>query len=338
MAIRLYPRDFLITTHMVEVNAENGPSQDHMTKNIGQSVRICQLNIEGISRSKCQYLSKILKENDVDILLIQEAHLENDEQARARANIPGYNIIGITFHAHYGNITYARNDIENINLVSTSTENDIHSIAVKMGETTIVNIYKPPGTAWPRNVLPQYQHPAVYSGDFNSHHTEWKYQHNDTNGERLYDWITENNIQLIFDAKERGSFKSRVWNREYNPDLTFVTTSNSGQPIHAQRCILKDFPKSQHRPALTKLGIQIPIIRSFPRPRWNFSKANWLAFSRDLDKCLIWIPPTYKHYKRFVGAAISTAKKHIPRGFRNQDGPTRAKQNTRNTLTVVMLK
>nr|CAI5839543.1 unnamed protein product [Callosobruchus analis] len=185
-----------------------------------------------------------------------------------------------------------------------------------MGESTIVNIYKRPGTAWPRNVLPQYQHPAIYSGDFNSHHTEWKYQHNDTNGERLYNWTTENNIQLIFDAKERGTFKSRVWNREYNPDLTFVTTSNSGQPIHAQRCILKDLPKSQHRPALTKLGIRIPIIRSFPRPRWNFAKANWPAFSRDLDKCFIWIPPTYKHYKRFVGAVISTAKEHIPRGFR----------------------
>lgn len=82
-----------------------------MTKNIGQNFRIYQLNIESISKSKCQYFGKILKESAVNILLIQEVHLENDDQARSRTKIPGYDIIGITIHTHYCNISYARNTI-----------------------------------------------------------------------------------------------------------------------------------------------------------------------------------------------------------------------------------
>lgn len=61
---------------------ENGLPQYQMIKNIGQRVRKSQFNIEGISRSKCRCLSNVIKENAMDILLIQEAHLENDEQVR----------------------------------------------------------------------------------------------------------------------------------------------------------------------------------------------------------------------------------------------------------------
>lgn len=89
-----------------------------MIRNIGLNVRICQLNIEGISQSKCQYLGKISKEDAVDILLILEAHMENDEQAWSGAKIPANDIIGIIFHGRYGSLVYARKDIETIYLIS----------------------------------------------------------------------------------------------------------------------------------------------------------------------------------------------------------------------------
>jgi hypothetical protein len=136
----------------------------------------------------------------------------------------------------------------------------------------------------------------------------------------LVNWAEDHDMRLIFDAKERGSFKSAAWNRETNPDLCFAS-SERGRSIPCTRRILSDFPRSQNRPVLIETGTKIPLITSYPRPRWNLQKANWKAFSQDLDKCLGWIPPNKSNYERYVGAVISTAKKHIPRGFRRQYVP-----------------
>nr|CAI5850104.1 unnamed protein product [Callosobruchus analis] len=70
-----------------------------------------------------------------------------------------------------------------------------------------------------------------------------------------------------------------------------------------------------------EIGASVPIIRSFPRPRWNFGRANWHLFAEKLDKRLGWIAPKYKNYKRFIGAVISSAKEAIPRGYRKEYVP-----------------
>lgn len=81
------------------------------------------------------------------------------------------------------------------------------------------------------------------------------------------------------------------------------------------------FPDKKFCPAVIEVGTQIPIITSLPRPRWNFKRAKWPHFSSDLVKCLGWIPPTNGNYGRFLGAVISTAKKHIPRRYRKEYVP-----------------
>lgn len=112
-------------------------------------------------------------------------------------------------------------------------------------------------------------------------------------------------------------FKGR-WCRDYNPDLCFIPSNTNGQPIHATRQVMMEFPHSQHRPVIVEVGIQIPMIHSIPKPRWNFSKAAWQKFSNNLDVCVRFIPPTAENYDRFVGATITAAKKHIPRGYRKE--------------------
>ncbi|XP_050515900.1 uncharacterized protein LOC126890764 [Diabrotica virgifera virgifera] len=149
----------------------------------------------------------------------------------------------------------------------------------------------------------------------------WKYTTNDENGEALVEWSEEQNTYLVFDAKDRGTFKSAAWRKEYNPDLCFVSKDTNDRPLTTARSVLADFPHTQHRPVLITIGISIPIIRSYPLPRWNLRKANWKKFSEQLDRTLSWVPPTSKHYERFVGAVISTAKKTIPRGYRKEYVP-----------------
>lgn len=84
------------------------------------------------------------------------------------------------------------------------------------------------------------------------------------------------------------------------------------------REVSNDFPHSQHRPVVVNIGIQIPVVKSLPKPRWNFNKANSNGFSKQFDDCIKWISPEAKNYDRFTGLMIGIAKKHIPRGYRKE--------------------
>ena len=110
----------------------NGYSHGHQTRNLGPCIKICQLNIEGISRSKCDVLQKVLRPNVAAI--IQETHAENEEQLDKRGKIPGYDLVGATYHHAYGVATYVRSNIENVHLCSTSSDNNIHEVTVQIGE------------------------------------------------------------------------------------------------------------------------------------------------------------------------------------------------------------
>lgn len=92
-------------------------------------------------------------------------------------------------------------------------------IATCVANITILNIYKPPNDNWPNPVLPATVHPSLLASDFNSHHTNWGYYANDKNGEKLSDWLDTEDLQLIFNDKDRCTFHSGRWNYGYNPDL-----------------------------------------------------------------------------------------------------------------------
>ncbi|KAM4034798.1 LOW QUALITY PROTEIN: uncharacterized protein ACNLHF_021495 [Anomaloglossus baeobatrachus] len=112
-------------------------------KDLGPTVKICQINIEGISHSKFVFLHKFLTDNKIDVLVLQETHVENEDQLLVRGSIYGFDLIGARYDSHYSVATYGKGNIENAMLVSTSVENDIHEVVSKVGDITIVNIYKP---------------------------------------------------------------------------------------------------------------------------------------------------------------------------------------------------
>ncbi|CAK1594808.1 unnamed protein product [Parnassius mnemosyne] len=290
-------------------------SKSHRTRDIGPITRICQVNIERISQAKCEVVIKILLENDINVLLLQETHAREEQDPHKRGAIPGYNLAHAINHAQYRIATYVKDGIKHVAAETCLGDPDVFASAIMINNLTIVNVYKPTNSLWTTN-LPAFPYPCLYAGDFNSYHTTWRYNKNDANGKHLVQWAENNNVHLVFNAKDSGSFRSARWKRDYNPDLTFTTCDINRTPLQTTRRILSDVPNSQHRPVLVEVGIKIPLTNSMPLPRWNLHKADWPKFSADMDAAIRWIPHCAENYKKFTKLIITTAKKSIARGYR----------------------
>jgi len=49
---------------------ENCPFENHLILNVGEDLRICNLNIKGISNVKCEVLTKIMNKERVDVIAL----------------------------------------------------------------------------------------------------------------------------------------------------------------------------------------------------------------------------------------------------------------------------
>src|SRR6195952_2869994 len=254
-------------------------------------------------------------EFDIDVLVLQETHTALEEELISRGSINGYYLIDFLLSGVYGTATYIKSSISNFERVFSRVISNIDVVVVKVSGIFIINIYKPPNVHWPPDFEVLLPHPAIYVGDFNCHHVMWQYDDNDANGISLYEWMEQNNLYLIFDAKSIKTFRSARWKKDYNPDLCIVSMDDDFQPLKTARKVLSGFPHSQHRPSVLTIGTEIPIVNSIPKPRWNFQKANWLKFATIVDNNLRRIAPVHENYDIFVSAVKNAAKRSIPRGF-----------------------
>ncbi|KAG5882617.1 hypothetical protein JTB14_013306 [Gonioctena quinquepunctata] len=75
-----------------ELSKRSGHFHGHPTKKIGPSVRLLQLNRDGISRSKSEYISCPAREESMDIVCLQELHVGDINQLNYRVKIEGFKI------------------------------------------------------------------------------------------------------------------------------------------------------------------------------------------------------------------------------------------------------
>lgn len=161
------------------------------------------------------------------------------------------------------------------------TNSDQQWIAISSEDTTVVNVYKPPKTSFSN--LPIYDHPVIYSGDFNCQNEQWGYKNTTPDGEALANWASTTNLTLLYDSKQPCSFTSGRWQTGTNPDLAFCSSRDRAT---AQRTVISKFPRSQHRPSLITHPALVTPTTSMPQSRWNFKKANWDTFREELNKNL----------------------------------------------------
>ena len=95
--------------------------------------------------------------------------------------------------------------------------------------------------------------------------------------ECLVEWAANNDLILLHNPKGAASFTSRRWNTGTNPDLTFASAGPDNRL--PDRCVLKKFPWSQHRPLLITFAKLMAQAPNEPVKQWNFHKADWNYYS-----------------------------------------------------------
>lgn len=269
-----------------------------------ETYKIMAFNAEGITRTKCDILSDLRP----DILCLQETHKESTPP-----NIRGMHLIVHHEHPKHGSAIYARDKTSIISSVDLSLQN-VEILRVETAQLIVMSVYKPPTIpfAWPQ-ISNSDSKPMITIGDFNSHNTIWGYTMNDTDGEAVENWAASNNFTLLHNPKDKCTFMSARWRKGYNPDLAFVSSRHFGS---FERTVNDPIPKSQHRPVTLSTRPAVRAMESNGIPRFNFRKANWESFTKDLDDRIQSIEADPVNYATFQKLVWDVAKKNIPRGCR----------------------
>ena len=165
--------------------------------------------MQGLSAAKRSALQEIAEQLKVDIICLQETHVDKDISSRFTIN--GFSLLSYHLHPKFGRATYIKNSLVG---ATASQHNDLWD-ACKLDQFSIINVYKPPSIDWTDSNLPtSLSSPTIYVGDFNSHHNDWGYESCDENGNKLALWAETNDLVLIHDAKQPGSFHSARWGRD----------------------------------------------------------------------------------------------------------------------------
>ena len=118
-------------------------------------------------------------------------------------------------------------------------------------------------------LIAQLPTPFVICGDFHGHSVTWDGDKNNNRGDRIADFITDNNVCLLND----GSY---TYLHSATGTFTTIDLSLCSPDIlmEIDFMVESDSYGNDHFPIVLKIGISLPDSL----PRWNFSRADWVKF------------------------------------------------------------
>ena len=260
-----------------------------------RSLRILQWNADGI-RTGLPELTQMVRDVDVDVVLIQESKLGPEDQT---PNLPGFAVARrdrLTGPRGGGLLTFVR---ENLPFREVSAYRDgaeggtLEALSVEIltgrrQRYTIVNVYAPPV----RRSGAEHQEGGAnlvaltvsgrhfFGGDLNGHSALWDpAQPADEAGERIEEWMMSNALVSLNDGA--ATRVNRGTGGLSAPDLSIAHTSLLAR---SEWCTL-DPLSSDHLPILSELGLTVQTLADErPRLRWNWKQADWPAFAKALDQ------------------------------------------------------
>ena len=282
-------------------------------KKLVPCLKIVHWNAEGVM-NKADALKVFLHENNVDVCLVQETHLQEGKHFKIR----GYQVFRNDRQGRHkgGVLTLVRNNIQAIEIKRFSGEAEYIQIKITAGKMNmdITNYYCPDNKQLSLDTINIAGSNFLIAGDFNSHSQSWGYNELNRRGEEVENWQDENKLLLINQAWDPPTFYSRVWHSSTTPDIALCT-----EDIHQRvtREVCTQLAGSDHRPVMISIleGFQ---INQPQHPRWNWKKAQWGTFgirANELTKDIVVENQNPNNvYREWANGILKAAKETIPRG------------------------
>lgn len=132
----MVPNRRISSTRNGQTTNINSDDNQSTVRYVGPVTSICQLNVEGMSRSKSEFLSKYLAERNICVFLAQETHTSSMEDLNARGEIDGYDLI-VAEHSVHGIATYVKQGIFDVHVIESGTNNNIYTSVIRVGALSI---------------------------------------------------------------------------------------------------------------------------------------------------------------------------------------------------------
>ncbi|KMQ91441.1 rna-directed dna polymerase from mobile element jockey-like protein [Lasius niger] len=219
-------------------------------------------------------------------------------------------------HDRYGSAIFVRPGLSITSAALTDISN-VEILTIRTPQYSVTFVYIPPDADFAFNepVNFTYDQINLVTSDFNCHSEAWGYDQTNENGEQLESWADINDLQLIHDPKLPASFNSNRWRRGYNPDNIFMSRKMAAQ---CRKMVDNPISSTQHRPIVCIVTAVVKPEEVLFRKRFNFKRARWSDFQKQLDKQVQKILPRPEKYSEFIDLVKQISKKNIPRGCRTQ--------------------
>ena len=276
--------------------------------------KIIQWNCRGL-KTKFEEICVLQQEENPSVFCLQETFLKTVDNI----SIKGFNSY---HHIHTdcqkpsgGSSIFVKSSCPQ-RKINLNTELQAIAISVTLDrEITICSVYIPPSFSLKiehlDSLLKQLPSPYLLLGDFNGHNILWGNKENNSRGELIENFITNNDICLMNDKSNTymhdptGSFSSI--------DLSFCHPSLF---LDFNWSVCKDQHHSDHFPIIIKSNTSTIEDHN---PKWKLNKANWEVFqSLCIDKI------TLENFKDssdplsdFTSSLIDISSKCIPKTSTN---------------------
>ena len=183
-------------------------------------LKVISANVEGLSNSKEQLLATICKNQNCDVLCLQETHRGTTNN---RPKVHGMTLAVEHPHSKYGSVIFVKTGTI-IESMSVTEDGDVQVLELELKRVTVTSVYKPPIGAFRFHTL-QTSKPQVVIEDFNSHSLNWGYNESNLDGDTVEAWAEASQLSLLHNAKLPKSFNRERRKRGYNFNIAFVSNS-----------------------------------------------------------------------------------------------------------------
>jgi reverse transcriptase-like protein/retrotransposon-encoded endonuclease len=317
-------------TNTDKTNTTNNKIDKSNTTSINKpnshDLNVLQINVNGI-QSEIQELIQIAKDNNIDILTIQETKLKSTQKT---PKIAGFSEVRKDRKTGNGGglltyisdkITFTEKSIDR-NIDQSYIEIQAFELHLNKKHINLANIYIPPRTYTNEiddqtvtqcfNALTS-QSNILITGDFNAHSKLWYSKTNDHRGSTITDLITNSNlITLNTDNPTRVPMASNQ--QDTSPDISAISNNLY---CHTTWETIQGL-SSDHLPIKITVNMKTQFRSEENKKMYtNYKKANWKNFTSEIETALenTTDPTDVHNSNKIITNLIIKADKHnIPKG------------------------